>query len=303
MLTSQFDLAVLGADDPLGEALLKLLEEREIPVGKLFPLTLAEEADASVEFQGRDWPCLSARDFDFSQAQALLACASSPAAKRLLEQLRVQRPTLPIQDEAIARGPARMVARVLQPLHVLAAVLSAEAFVALPVARAGKAGVEELSSQTRGLFNLESPDPEVFPLQMAFNLMPLPDVADDAAMAEETRNQLGLDVAYTSVQAPLFFGAAVALHARTERVAEPEALRQALRVVDGITLMEADLPAGIPTPATDAVDSDDVFIGRIQGSGNRVKFWLVFDPIRLEAARLADTLENWIEMPANSMLT
>jgi aspartate-semialdehyde dehydrogenase len=133
--------------------------------------------------------------------------------------------------------------------------------------------------------------------------MPLPGDADDAAMAEETHRLLGLDVAYTSVQAPQFFGAAVVLHARTSRDVDTAALRQALRVADDITLMESDLPAGMPTPATDAVDSDDVFVGRIQSAGRHCKFWLVFDPIRLEAARLADALENWIEMPANSMLT
>lgn len=301
-MASHFDLAVLGADDPLGEALLKLLEEREIPIGRLYPLSLDEEGESSVAFNGRDWPCQSAAGFDFGQVQAVLGCASNPAARHLLRELAAQRPTLPLRQEALDRIAAVAVARVLTPLHALADVIAAEAVVALPVARAGKAGVEELSLQTRNLFNMESPDPEVFPVQVAFNLMPLAADEDETAMEEELL-RLGFDVAFSSLQAPLFFGAAVMLHGRTGREVDIESLRLSLRNSDGITLMESPLPAGIPTPATDAVDSDDVFIGRIRVAGRHCKFWLVFDPIRLEAARLADTLENWIEMPANSMLT
>jgi aspartate-semialdehyde dehydrogenase len=184
-------------------------------------------------------------------------------------------------------------------------VHGAEAFVALSVAMAGKVGVDELSSQTRGLFNLDSPDPEVFPLQIAFNLMPLPDQGYDAVLAEATRRLLGKPVAigYSSIQAPIFFGAAVMLHARTAQPVELDKLRQALARADGIILMETDLPAGMPTPATDAAESDDVFIGRIQSTENQLKLWLVFDPLRLEAAQIVAVVENWIDKPTNSMLT
>jgi aspartate-semialdehyde dehydrogenase len=69
--------------------------------------------------------------------------------------------------------------------------------------------------------------------------------------------------------------------------------------------METDLPAGMPTPATDAAESDDVFIGRIQAKAteSHLKLWLVFDPLRLEAAQIVAVVENWIDKPTNSMLT
>jgi hypothetical protein len=59
----------------------------------------------------------------------------------------------------------------------------------------------------------------------------------------------------------------------------------------------------VPTPATDAQDSDDVFVSGINLDDEVVRFWLVFDPARLEAASILAKLENWIEIPANSMLT
>lgn len=306
-VASQFDLAVLGADDPLGESVLRLLEEREIAVGKLYPLTL-NEADATVSFAGRDWDCLPAETFDFGQTQALVVASRTPAAQRLAARVIAERPALPVVGVATAAvepAAAVVVARVLTQLDAMAGVSSAEAFVALPVAIVGKAGVDELSEQTRGLFNLASPDPEVFPLQIAFNLMPLADSGYDELLAEATTRLLGkpVEVGYSSVQAPLFFGAVTVLHVSTVQPLDVDKLRQAFSRGDGITLMESDLPAGMPTPATDAADSDDVFIGRIQATKNHLKLWLVFDPMRLEAAQIVAAVENWIDKPANSMLT
>lgn len=307
--TSHFDLAVLGADDPLGEAFLRLLEEREIAIGKLYPLTL-RDVEETVDFAGHDWPCLTEAEFDYTQAQALVVATRATVAGSHAANAIAARPTLPVVGlNQVDPAPAVAVVRVLRVIDALAGVQGAEAFVALSVAQMGKVGVDELSNQTRGLFNLDAPDPEVFPLQIAFNLMPLPDQEYDARLAETTQRLLGqpMTVEFSCVQAPMFFGAAIMLHVRTREGVDLAALRLALSRSDGITLMESELPAGIPTPATDAAESDDVFIGRIQQrsdtAGGHLKLWLVFDPLRLEAAQLAEAVENWIDKPANSMLT
>lgn len=303
--TSHFDLAVLGADDPLGEAVLRLLEEREVAIGKLYPLTL-NDSDSTVAFAGKDWPCLMESEFDFNRTQALVVATRAAAAQLLAAQAVAVRPVMPVVGVAgIEPAPAVAVARVLRVIEALAGLQGADAFVSLSVAMAGKVGVDELSSQTRGLFNLDSPDPEIFPLQIAFNLMPLPDQGYDGLLAEATERLLGrvVSVDYSSIQAPIFFGAAVMLHVRAERGVDLDKLRQALTRAEGITLMESELPAGIPSPATDAADSDDVFVGRIQARENHLKLWLVFDPLRLEAAQIVTAVENWIDKPTNSMLT
>ncbi len=307
-MTSKFDLAVLGADDPLGEAVLKLLEEREIPIGQLQPLTL-HEVGALVSFMNEDWPCLPADEFDFSRTQALLVASRSPAAQRLMEAATKQCPTMPVlAPEGIDPAPAVAVSRVLRCVMALAEPIAVEAFVTLPVATAGKVGVEELADQSRRLFNLESPDPEVFPLQVAFNLMPFADAGRNQAyetqLAEATRRLCrDVSVGFSVIQAPLFFGAAISLHVLTKKAVDMAALRHALAHQGGITLMETDLPGGMPTPATDAAESDDVFVGQIRPEGNRLRFWLVLDPMRLEAAQMVSVVENWIDKPANSMLT
>jgi aspartate-semialdehyde dehydrogenase len=93
------------------------------------------------------------------------------------------------------------------------------------------------------------------------------------------------------------------LHVRTEKNLEIEMLRNAFKHQDGITLMEAVIPASLPTPATDAQGSQDVFVGRIRVDGDACRLWLVFDPITLEAAQMAACVENWIDKPVTSMLT
>ncbi len=311
-MASQFDLAVLGADAPLGEAVLTILEEREVPIGQLYALTL-NEADASAVFQGKSWPYQTAAEFDYSQAQALVVVSRGAATARLLERIRAERPTMPILEaDAVDPAAAVIAARVLKPIVALAGLISAEAFVTLPVALAGKAGVDELLQQTRGLFNMESPEPEAFPLQIAFNIVPkMQDKGGEdyekLLSLSTARLANGVSVGYTAVTGPLFFGAAMALHVRTTQTLDIEKLRNALQHQDGITLMEtaelANTPAAMPTPATDAQGSQDVFVGRIRLDGDACRLWLVFDPITLEAAQMAASVENWIDKPATSMLT
>lgn len=305
---SQFDLAVIGADSPLGESLLVSLEEHEIPVGRLFALTM-QEAEDSVSFRGEDWPCLAAADFDYSQAQALVVASRSASTTRLVERIRAQRPTMPIMEaDAIDAAAAVIAARVLRPLAALAGVITAEAFVALPVSLAGKPGVDELVEQTRGLFNMESPEPEVFAQQIAFNLLPkaletdAPDYEQTLA-ATTARLANGVQIGFSAVSAPLFFGAAMALHVRSAQALDVTAIRNAFQHQEGITLMDDDHPAAMPTPATDALGSQDVFVGRIRNEGTLTRLWLVFDPIALDAAQMAASVENWIDKPLTSMLT
>lgn len=304
---SQFDLAVLGADEPLGEAFLKVLEESDVQVGRIYPLALGE-SEGIVAFRGEEWPCLPVDGFDFDQTQALVVASPHPAVQRMVEQIRGKHPVMPVLTmDAVMPAPAVAVARLVRVLAALGGVQQAEGFVTLPVSLVGKAGVDELVNQSRGLFNMERPDPEVFPLQIAFNVLPQ---MDDAAhryspgrLAAAGKQLAMQDIGFTVTWAPMFYGAATALHVRLDRSLELAELRQALKHQDGICLMESDIPAGNPTPATDSAESADIFLGQVRAEGSNVRFWLVYDPLRLEAVQMVSAVENWIEIPTNSMLT
>jgi len=316
MPASQFSLAVLGADDPLGESFLKQLEERDIPVGRIFPVTLGD-SENSVTFQGSDWPCESVEECDFSRAQMLVATSAHPSAARLVDRVRASYPLMPVLDlSTVVPGPIVAIERVLRVLKAVGGVTRVDAFVSLPVGLAGKAGINELVEQSRGLFNMDTPEPEVFPLQIAFNVMPLMDMPGQRycpASLKAALNQLGDfgDVGFSAIWAPVFFGATAVLHVQSaETLVTPAqretyllGLRQALERREGIVLMEADIPAANPTPATDSAESADIFLGRVQVEAGRTCLWLVHDPLRLEADQIVSFVENWIDKPINSVLT
>ena len=305
---SQFNLVLLGADDPLGVSFLKALEEGDVPVGQLHPLVLGEP-EGSVTFRGEEWPCLSVDDFDFGQSQALVVTSPHRAARQVVERVRTLHPVMPVLSlDELVPAPALAVARILKVLNAVGGTLRAESFVTLSAALAGKAGVDELINQSRGLFNMERPDPEVFPLQIAFNVIPQMDDADQRYSPRALSMALGklqpiAEVGFTVAWAPLFFGAMTALHVRFEHPVEMADLHLALERQEGVVLMESNIPAGNPTPATDSAESADIFLGQVRAEGCNVRLWLVYDPLRLEAGQMVSAVENWIDKPMNSVLT
>ncbi len=308
------NIALLGAADPCGEAVLRLIEERDCGVGEVYLLDAAE-SDCSVTVRGTEIPVQTAAGFDWAQVDVLLSASRAAAAHR-------------IEAAAMAAGcgviglggtesgrrirvpgaMSRAVRRVLAPVASAAGLARVDVFAALPVSLAGQAGIDELAGQTRSLFAMEGPEPEVFPLQMAFNLIAQagPILADGASTYEaeaqlELRQSLrlpDLPVTVTASWAPLFYGGAMAVHGRAGAGLDTTRLRQWLAACDGVTLMDTDMPGGVPSPATDAQDSENVFVGRVRvmpDQPSRFALWLVIDMARLEAAGIVRALEISIE--------
>ncbi len=307
-------IALLGADEPLGEALLVLLDEHEVGVGELFPLSLAE-SDACSTVRGESAPLIDAADFDWSRADILVNALRSPAALRHEDVARKSG----CQIVGLGRGVgvdgrittdgALSVAlhRVLASISQKEGLASVVATAMLPVSAAGEEGVSELAAQTRALFAMESPEPGIFPLQIAFNLIPQVGVMSpdghsrlEQDTIEEVRAlmfQPNLPISMTAMWAPLFYGAGISLHVTTEKSLDLESIRRRLAREEGVTLMDTGLPGGVATPGTDAQDSEAVFVSRIRqgGDARSLTMWLVIDMARLEATSMADKLENVIE--------
>ena len=49
----QYTVAVLGATGAVGQEMIKILQERNFPVGKLMPLASASSAGKTLKLQGR----------------------------------------------------------------------------------------------------------------------------------------------------------------------------------------------------------------------------------------------------------
>jgi aspartate-semialdehyde dehydrogenase len=187
--------------------------------------------------------------------------------------------------------------RVLKPLRDHAGVVRVNVVVCQGASRAGRRGLEELAGQTARLLNAQEIEPEVFPGQIAFNLLPqIGDVQasgytqDEEALAAETRRILeddAIDVHATFVQVPVFHGQAAAVHLETRSVITAAEVRSLLSAVPGVQIVDEAASGGFPTPVTHAAGSDDVFVGRIRPHRFRtsgVDLWMVSDDVRASAA-------------------
>ena len=142
------------------------------------------------------------------------------------------------------------------------------------VSGAGRAAMEELGRQTGALLSFQSAEPERFPVQIAFNLIPhIDDFLDNGYTKEEmklvweTRKILGDDaiqVNPTAVRVPVFYGHSEAVNVETKKKISPEQARELLRASPGVEVVDEHRAGGYPTPVTHASGQDPVFVGRIR---------------------------------------
>lgn len=310
-------VAIVAADSPIGEALLQALQAMARPPGAIVPVSLGE-AEGCVAWQGEDLPCHTPDRVDWSAVDALVIATQAAAAARLVEGLPTPRcpvvavsglmpetpgmPLIAVDDAASAA-----LLRVLQPLLAGQPPVWLSGFIGLPVAAHSQEGIEELSRQSRALFALETVEAESFPVQIAFNLLPqVGDIGPGGNSAYESRLLARLRQAFgsaaqlqfTAAWLPTFHGAVVDLHGCCASTLDLAEVKARIQRVPGILLLDAAYRGAAPTPATDAVDSTDVALGRLRLSpqdGRCFSLWLTFDYSRLQAHQLCEGLEKTIE--------
>ena len=160
---------------------------------------------------------------------------------------------------------------------------------------AGKAGMDELFNQTRGIYVNDPVQPEHFTKQIAFNAIPHIDVfLDDGftkeewKMTAETKKILdpAIELVAHCVRIPVFIGHSEAVFIETEKPMTEEDVRQRLRDADGVTVIDHRANEGYVTPQESAGE-DAVFISRIRKDptvSNGMVFWCVSDNLRKGAA-------------------
>lgn len=315
------NLVLIGADEPLGEAVLAVLEADGPELARLWPVSLDEEVSGTVTYQGDELACLDWSEVDWSRADVLVLASPRADLARLGDVVHGQGKALVAPGSCLSAladntwagaaesrivttpdAAAIALARLLDRLPGSMVLRSAHAFVAWPLAALGKDGVEELVHQTRALFAMETPDAEVLPVRIAFNLVPASVGAGldrERALATwfEARGP-GVDWLVSCVWAPLVHGGAAILHGRLAGDVRLEELKAAWDSQGDVALMDEPLPGGIPTPATEGVDSDTVFVGRVMvqsAKPDRFSCWVCYDQIRLEAAALVAAMSKaWL---------
>lgn len=297
-------VAVLGATGLVGETMIKVLEERDFPVGEFFPLASDRSLGKSVSFKGKRYPVLDVASFDFSRADIGLFSAGGEVSRVVAPRAAAagcvvidntsefrDHDDIPlvvpeVNPDAIARYSARGIIAnpncstiqmlvVLKPLHDVAHIERINVATYQSVSGAGKEGVAELAAQSAALLNGQGPvKARVVARQIAFNVVPEIDkfqdngyTKEEMKMFWETRKILGdksIRVNATAVRVPVFFGHSAAVNIETRSKITAAQARAILQKAPGIKVIDERKPAGYPTAATDAADNDLVYVGRIR---------------------------------------
>ena len=165
------------------------------------------------------------------------------------------------------------------------------------VSGTGKEAIEELAGQTAQLLNGQSVDCEVYPKQIAFNVLPHLDVfldngytKEEMKMVWETKKIFGDDeilVNPTCVRVPVFYGHSEAAHIEMKSPLSADEARALLKKAPGVKVIDERKDGGYPTAVTDAAGKDATFVGRIRDDISHncgLDMWIVSDNVRKGAA-------------------
>ncbi len=289
-------VAVVGATGAVGETILRLLEERDIPIGELGPFA-SRAGRAAVVFRGDPIDVRSAssdglRGFDVvffaggedaseRYAPALLAGGSividNSATFRMrdgvplivpeinAELLRAEQRLFPV-----ANCTAIILSTALRPVRDIAGLRSVRVATYQAASGAGRAGLQEFLEDERAIACGEpEPQPEVFPRRLARNVVPQIGVFDasgwsgeERKVCDETRKLLDLPellVSATAVRVPVRTAHSEAVFLETQRPTSTQELARAFETTRGIVFH----PDGIVTPR-EVEGTDDVHVARLR---------------------------------------
>ena len=321
----QFKVAVVGATGAVGEVMLAILAERNFPVGELVALASERSAGGQVDFGGEDVTVQDLASFDPAGVEIALFSAGGDISREFAPKFAAAGAVVidnssafrndddvplvvsEVNPEQITNRPRGIIANpncstmqllvALKPLHDAGGIERINIATYQSVSGTGRKALEELGRQTAGLLNFKPVDANVYPVQIAFNVIPHGgDFLDNGYTTEEmklvweTRKILGDDriqVNATVVRVPVFYGHSEAVNIETRVKLTAADARNLLQAAPGIEVVDEHVGGGYPTPVTHASGTDPVYVGRIREDLSHprgLNLWIVSDNIRKGAA-------------------
>ena len=304
--------------------MLKTLSERKFPITEVAALASARSVGQEVSFGEKQvLKVQNLETFDFAgwdialfSPGAAISAVHAPRAAAQgcvvidnTSQFRMD-PDVPlvvpeVNPQALLKNKRNIIANpncstiqmvvALKPLHDKFKIKRVVVATYQAVAGAGKEGMDELYTQTKGSFVNDPARQEVFTKQIAFNCIPHIDkFMDDGSTKEEwkmvveTRKILDPDIKVTAtcVRVPVFIGHSEAINVEFENPVTLAGARAALRDAPGIVVMDTREDGGYITPL-ECQGEDATYISRIRIDPtvpHGLSFWCVADNLRKGAA-------------------
>ncbi|MCF6293692.1 MAG: aspartate-semialdehyde dehydrogenase, partial [Robiginitomaculum sp.] len=240
------NVALIGATGNVGREMLTILAERLFPLEKLHVLASRKSLGREVSFGDRTLKCENIETFDFTKIDLVFMATSGEMAKQWAPRIArdgalvIDNSSAFRMDEGVplivpeVNAEAVMGARTkniianpncstiqmvvaLKPIHDLVGIKRVNVATYQSVSGAGKAAMDELWNQTRGLFVNDPAERQVFHKQIAFNVIPqVDDFLDDGSGDTKEEQKMVLETAkildakikvnVTCVRVPVFSG-------------------------------------------------------------------------------------------------
>ncbi|MBR2311473.1 MAG: aspartate-semialdehyde dehydrogenase [Oscillospiraceae bacterium] len=318
-----YTVAVLGATGAVGQEMLKVLQERDFPVGKLVPLASARSAGKTLKFKGEDIVIKEATEDAFEGVDIVLGAAENDIAQKLAPAIvkagavfvdnssafRMD-PNVPLvvpevnpedvkNHKGIISNPncsTIITITAVNALNKLSPIKAMTASTYQAVSGAGAGGPIELMGEVEALSKGETYEPKVFPYQIAYNLIPqIGGEAYEGYTSEEMKMQNEgrkimhlpeLKVTCTCIRVPVVRSHSISVSCHFEKPVTVAQVREVLKDAPGVKLVDDLAKKQYPMPL-DTTDQDIVFVGRIRPDLTDdcgVSLWCCGDQVRKGAA-------------------
>ena len=327
------NIAIVGSTGNVGRKLIEVLEKKNFPVTKAFLVASSKSSGKKINFLGKEHTVENLEKFDFSKVKIAFFAAGSSVAERwapiaakktiVIDNSKFFRkdPDIPLivpevnseklsnfkNKNIIANANCSVIPIVvaLKPLHDLYDIKRIVASTYQSVSGAGKAGMDELISQTKEILENKKVVSKNFTKQIAFNAIPhIDSFLENGSTKEEQKNHdeikkimdSKIKVTSTCVRIPVLVSHSISVNVEFNKQYNLDEIKKVLSSAPGCKVIDEQKDGGYITPV-DAENKFETFISRIRqdtSQDNTINMWIVSDNLlkgaALNAVEIAETL-------------
>jgi aspartate-semialdehyde dehydrogenase len=326
-------VAIVGATGAVGIEMIKTLEKRNFPAGKLTLLASSRSVGKKLKFRGQEIAVTELTKNSFNGIEIALFSAGGSISKEFApiaakagcvvvdnssafrqdDSVPLVIPEINAADVKLHKGiianpncTTAITLMALYPLHKEFGVKRIFASSYQAVSGAGAQAIEELKRQVGEIVSGKPATKEVFPHQIAFNVVPQVDVflsngytKEEMKMENEGRKIMHhpqFRASVTCVRVPVYRSHSVSVSAEFEKPISAEAARSILKKAPGLDLIDEPENKKYPMPLF-ASEKYNCEVGRVRKDcalDNGLAFWVSGDQLlkgaALNAVQIAEEL-------------
>ena len=327
------NIAIVGATGNVGRKLIEVLEKKNFSVTKAFLVASSKSSGKKINFLGKEHTVEDLEKFDFSKVKIAFFAAGSAVAEKwapiaanktiVIDNSKFFRKDSDIplivpevnskelskfkNKNIIANANCSVIPIVvaLKPLHDLYNVKRIVASTYQSVSGVGKAGMDELLSQTKEILENKNVQSKNFTKQIAFNAIPhIDSFLENGSTKEEQKNHdeikkildKKINVTSTCVRIPVLVSHSISINIEFHKKPKIEEIKKVLSSSPGCIVVDEHKDGGYITPV-EAENKFETFISRIRHDSsqeNSINMWIVSDNLlkgaALNAVEIAETL-------------